>query len=143
MRMVSKTCLLAVSTLAMMVAPVHAASISSPANGTTVTATGTVDISIVGWAGRRTCDVTLSGTIDSSGLVDKFAFTSGSSTNCNAEDQGVVEFPVSVTATSPTAVTIDAITLNSGGRVLALHLYERRVGLEQCNFYGEPSVRYH
>lgn len=116
MKVVLKACMLAVAALGTVVSPVHAASISSPANGTPVTATGTVDITILGWTSRKTCHVTASGTVDSSGVVDKFVFTSGSSSptiSCNADDQGPVEFPFSVTVTSSTVVTIDAITLNA------------------------------
>lgn len=114
MRMVSKAGLLIVSALGAMIAPAHAASIASPANGASVTATGTLTVDILGWTGQRTCNVVLNGTVDSSGPVDKIIFTSGASTTtaCNADDQGVVEFPFSVTATSATAVTVDAITLN-------------------------------
>lgn len=114
MKVVLKSCMLAVAALGAVVSPVHAASISSPTHGTPVTATGTITIDILGWIGRRTCDVVVYGTVDSSGPVDKITFTSGASTstNCNADDHGVVEFPFSVTATSATVMTADAITLN-------------------------------
>lgn len=76
------TSLLALSALAMASSPVNAATITSPADGTPITATGTVWVNYLGFLSFN-CTINMSGHVESV-TAQRLAFTSGTS-SCGSD----------------------------------------------------------
>lgn len=102
MKLNSKTVLLAISSLSIASVPAVAGTITSPMYGTPVTATGTITRNYANIPQTiDTCNISLSGYVESVGGVDKITFTSENS-NC-----GSINLPFSLNATSSSQVTSD------------------------------------
>lgn len=111
MKIVSKTALLAVSALGVSIYPAFAGTISSPADGTPITATGVIVMDVANIpATIETCSVSVSGFVNSSGSSDKMTFTSGS-LNCPSGNE--IDLPFSIDASSSSSVSFDPFTLNT------------------------------
>lgn len=84
--------------------------------GTGVTVAGPLDISLFGWLGRKTCNVSIDGTLVSSNTITFTASTPGFVSNCDADNEGAVEFPFNVVAgfsgSSPTGEIATAGPVN-------------------------------
>ncbi|MGL3821513.1 hypothetical protein [Sphingopyxis sp. R3-92] len=76
------TSLLALSALAMVTSPVNAATITSPADGTPITATGIVVVNYFGFLNFN-CTINMSGHVESAS-ANRLAFTSGTS-SCGSD----------------------------------------------------------
>lgn len=76
------TSLLALSALAMVTSPVNAATITSPADGTPITATGIVTVTYLGFLSFN-CTINMSGHVESVS-TNRLAFTSGTS-SCGSD----------------------------------------------------------
>lgn len=68
------------------------------ATSTAVTVAGPLDISLFGWLGRKTCNVSIDGTLVSSNTITFTASTPGFVSNCDSDNEGAVEFPFNVVA---------------------------------------------
>lgn len=86
------------------------------ANGTAVTVAGPLDISLFGWLGRKTCNVSIDGTVTASNRITFTASTPGFTSNCDSDNEGAVEFPFDVyagfSASSPTGEIATAGPVN-------------------------------
>jgi hypothetical protein len=111
--------IMAISALSMAAAaPVQAqtwtdASGTSLPPGTLITLSGTMDISLFGWFGRTTCNVSIDGHVSlSSSIITLTHKTPGFWPNCDPDNVGDIELPIELEA-----------KLAGGRRVLAQNVY--------------------
>lgn len=69
--------------------------------GTPITVAGPLDISLFGWIGRKTCNVSIDGSVTDLNVITFTQATPGFVSNCSIEDDGEVQFPFDVHAEKP------------------------------------------
>ena len=111
MNFFGKATMIALVSVGVAAAPAQAASFVNPTTstayptGTFVRATGELDVSLFGIFGRKKCTVSIDGEVLASGRVEFTESTPGFVSNCDATDDGAVQFPFEVAPTSSTVVT--------------------------------------
>jgi hypothetical protein len=111
MNFIAKATMAALVSVGVAAAPAQAASFVNPTTGVAyptgefVRATGELDVSLFGFFGRKKCTVSIDGEVLASGRVKFTGNTPGFVSNCNADDEGAVQFPFEVAPTSTTVVT--------------------------------------
>jgi hypothetical protein len=111
MNLIGKAAIAALVSVGVAIAPAQAASFVNPTTGvaypagTAVRAAGELDVSLFGIFGRKKCTVSIDGVVLASGRVNFTQSTPGFVSNCDADDDGAVQFPFEVAPTSTTVVT--------------------------------------
>lgn len=111
--------IMAISALSMATAaPVQAqtwtdASGSTLATGTLIKISGSLDISLFGWLGRTTCNVSIDGYVADSSTIMLTNTTLGFWSNCDPDDVGYVELPIELLAKQGGWVLVQNVYFNT------------------------------
>lgn len=124
MKILAKTAMIAVISAAIASTSAQAQVFTNAAGtpftlGQPVTVGGPLDISLFGWLGRKTCQVSIDGTLTAANTITFTHNTPGFVSNCNSDDEGAVEFPFdavagfSVGSATGEKVTVPLVTFNT------------------------------
>lgn len=91
-----------------------------------ITAAGPIDISVFGWLGRRTCDISMVGYVSGYGEISLVDQSAGFEPNCSLEDVGEFETPLVLTA------GYDPFT--STGKIATFNSFTYQSPVAPCHF---------